>query len=85
MRNNLANQFELPVLFYPLTIALYVTDGVTTFTVTLAWLFVISRYIHAWIHITSNRIRFRRPMFIVGYTIQGVMWIAFGLHIASLG
>ena len=61
VRNNLANQFELPVLFYPLTIALYVTDSVTTFSVTLAWLFVISRYIHAWIHITSNRIVFRRP------------------------
>lgn len=83
-RNNLANQFELPVLFYPLCLALYVTEGVTLFTVAMAWLFTVSRYVHAWIHTTTNRIRFRRPVFIVGFAIQGILWITFAMHIVNV-
>ncbi len=85
VRNNLENQFELPTLFYPLCIALFATDGVTLFTVILAWLFVASRYIHAWIHTTTNRIRHRRPAFMVGWFILGAMWVTFALHIAGIG
>ena len=83
-RNNLANQFELPVLFYPLCVSLYVTAGVDLFTVILAWLFVASRYIHAWIHTTTNRIRHRRPSFIVGWLVMATLWAAFALHIAGI-
>lgn len=84
VRNNLANQFELPMLFYPLCVSLYVTDGVNLFTVILAWLFVASRYIHAWIHTTTNRIRHRRPSFIIGWLVMGVLWCALALHIAGV-
>lgn len=84
VRNNLANQFELPVLFYPCCLALYVTGGVGLFVVILAWLFVATRYIHAWIHITTNRIRHRRPMFFLGYLLLGVMWIALAVQISGL-
>lgn len=82
--NNLRNQFELPALFYPLCIALYVTNGATLLTLVLAWLFVASRYIHAWVHVTTNRIRHRRPVFIIGWIIMGAMWLIFALHIAGL-
>ena len=84
VRNNLANQFELPVLFYTLCIALFVTNGVTLFAVTLAWLFVASRYIHCRIHTTTNRIRHRRPIFIIGWLLIGVMWVIFALQIAGV-
>lgn len=83
-RNNLVNQFELPVLFYPLCICLFVTGGVSIFTLVLAWLFVASRYIHAWIQITTNRIRHRRPAFILGYFLLAALWINFALHLAGI-
>ena len=72
---NLINQFELPFLFYAVCIALYLVNGVNDATILLAWAFVISRIAHSWIHITSNRIRHRRPMFIVGFLINGILWL----------
>lgn len=81
VRNNMTNQFELPMLFYPVCFGLFVTDGVTVFTFILACLFVVSRYIHTWIHVTTNRIRHRRPIFIVGFFILGALWITFAVQL----
>jgi hypothetical protein len=75
-RNNLANQFELPVLFYPACLSLFVLDGVSLVPLLLAWLFVASRYVHAWIHVTSNRIRHRRPAFVAGYVTLAALWLS---------
>lgn len=84
-RNNLANQFELPILFHVCCLCLYVTRDVNILTLVLAWVFVASRYMHAAIHITTNRIRHRRPLFIVGYIVLGVLWIVFALHLLGVG
>ncbi|MCR9138494.1 MAG: MAPEG family protein [Alphaproteobacteria bacterium] len=72
---NLVNQFELPFLFYAVCLALYMVNGVNDATILLAWAFVISRILHSWVHITSNRIRHRRPLFIVGFLINGILWL----------
>ena len=81
VRNNLTNQFELPVLFHVCCLALYATGAAGAVAVALAWLFVLSRYVHAWIHVTSNRIRFRQPAFTLGFLALGAMWIALAIHI----
>ncbi|MBO6718927.1 MAG: MAPEG family protein [Rhizobiaceae bacterium] len=83
-RNNLANQFELPVLFYAACISLFVTGGASTVPVVLAWLFALSRIAHAVIHVTSNRLRYRRPVFTLGYLFLAVMWVWFALHLAGV-
>ena len=44
-------------------------------TVALGWLFVLSRYVHAYVHVTNNRLRYRRPAFIVGFVIVGLLWL----------
>ena len=75
VRNNLANQFELPTLFYAACLALYAVTAADFVAVVLAWLFVISRYVHAWIHVTSNRIRYRQPAFTAGFIILALMWL----------
>ena len=75
VRNNLANQFELPTLFYAACLALYAVPAADFVAVVLAWLFVISRYVHAWIHVTSNRIRYRQPAFTAGFVILALMWL----------
>jgi len=74
VKNSLANQFELPVLFYACCILLYVTEADNLVAVVLAWLFVILRYAHAYVHVTSNDLRFRSPLFAAGFVVLGAMW-----------
>lgn len=74
VHNNLRNQFELPVLFHAVCLTLYVSTADNWATVALAWIFVLSRCAHSYIHITSNRLRYRRPLFIVGFVSLTAMW-----------
>src|SRR5690606_37533426 len=73
VRNSLTNQTELPPLFHIACLALYETGGVGTFVLLVAWLFAISRYVHAFIHVTSNRIRYRPPAFRGGFGADVVL------------
>jgi hypothetical protein len=79
---NLTNQFELPVLFFAACLSLFVTGGAGMAAVILAWAFVLARAAHAWIHLTTNRIRQRRMLFVVGLTINLVQWLLLAFHIA---
>lgn len=82
--NNLMNQFEAPVLFHVVCISLFVTSGVSYLTVVLAWLFIFFRYAHAYVHLTSNKIKWRNMTFRVGLVFLLVLWVVFALHIAGL-
>ncbi|RWM15169.1 MAPEG family protein [Mesorhizobium sp.] len=79
--NNLINQFELPVLFHVLCLALFVTNGVNYLTLVLMWLFVVTRYVHAWVHLTRNYMLHRSRAFFLGAGILLVAWIWFALHL----
>ena len=83
-RNNLQNQFELPVLFHVVGLALYSTAGASLVPVVIAWIFVLSRVAHAAIHLTTNRIRHRRPLFLVGFFSLAALWAWFALHLLGL-
>ena len=71
----LVNQFELPFLFYIVCVVLYMINGVNDAIIVLAWTFVISRIAHSWVHITTNRVRHRQPLFIAGFLINGILWL----------
>ncbi|MBB4576042.1 MAPEG family protein [Rhizobium lentis] len=75
VKNCLANQFELPVLFYACCILLYVTEADNLAAVGLAWLFVALRYAHAAVHVSSNDLRYRSPLFAAGYLTLAAMWV----------
>lgn len=81
--NSVINQFELPVLFYAVCLSLYVTEGTSYVSVGLAWLFVATRYAHAWFHLSTNRIKLRSRAFILGWMVLGILWIWFALHLVS--
>jgi len=66
INNNIRNQFEVPVLFYVLTIVLWQLNETGVVAQSLAWLFVISRFVHAYIHTGSNYVPARRRVFMVG-------------------
>ncbi|MER8466652.1 MAPEG family protein [Mesorhizobium sp. M1396] len=81
---NLINQFELPVLFYVLCLTLHLTNGVNYLTLALMWIFVASRYFHAWIHLTSNNLQLRSRSFFFGAVILLLGWIWFALHLLGV-
>ncbi|MBZ9847434.1 MAPEG family protein [Mesorhizobium sp. CA14] len=82
--NNLINQFELPVLFYALCLALFVTNGVNYLTLALMWLFIVTRYVHAWVHLDRNYVLHRSRAFFLGAGILLIAWIWFALHLLGL-
>ena len=63
---NLANQFQLPVIFYVLCLILASIDGVAAVPLTVAWVFVVTRYIHAYVHVSTNYVPARMRAFLVG-------------------
>ncbi len=71
--NNIANQFQTPVLFYLLVIFFLVTNSVSSLVIWLAWAYVITRIIHALVHVTTNYIPHRLGVFTLGVLILLVM------------
>ncbi|WP_018238886.1 MAPEG family protein [Ensifer sp. BR816] len=82
VRNSIANQFELPVLFYACCVLLYIAEADNLLAVALAWLFVGLRYAHALVHVTSNRLRHRGPLFLAGFVTLAAMWTWLALWMA---
>ena len=74
------NQLELPVLFYVLTILAIVTRHADLLFVVLAWVFVVFRLLHVYIHLTSNHLGRRFAMFATGAVVLVVMWGIFILR-----
>jgi hypothetical protein len=79
--NNYLSQFELPVLFYVLMILLLVTRQADIIQITLAWIFVVMRVAHAYVHLTTNDVRARGPLFGIGLLVLAIMW---GLFMVSI-
>ena len=78
-----SNQFELPVLFYVLTILAYVAHHAGMLFVVLAWVFVIFRVLQAYVHVTNNKVRLRGIFFIVSALALAIMWIVFIVEILT--
>ena len=78
-----SNQFELPVLFYVVTILAYVTHHAGTLFVVLAWVFVIFRLLQAYVHVTNNKVRLRGAFFGISALALAIMWIVFIVQILT--
>ena len=76
-----ANQFELPVLFYVLTILVIITHHADLLFVLLAWIFVLMRVLQAVVHVTNNNVRMRGAYYGVGALILFIMWIIYIVRI----
>ena len=72
--HNYDNLLALPILFYVITTLLLVTAKVEIAQLVLAWLFVVSRYVHSYIHTTYNNVRHRMRAFTLGAVILIGMW-----------
>jgi hypothetical protein len=79
---NYMNMLELPVLFYVLALALYVSRRVDTVFMVLAWTYVALRTVHSVIHLTYNRVQHRVVPFGISNFVLITMWAVFALGLA---
>ncbi len=79
--NSYRSQFEVPILFYLITVLAIMTRHADVLFVVLSWLFVGTRLVHAGVHTTSNYVPRRFYAFLAGTAILLVMWIIFAVRI----
>jgi hypothetical protein len=78
------NQFELPVLFYVLIALALPLRHADFVIVLLSWVFVVTRFAHAGIFVTSNDLNRRSLAWFAGVLVLLVMWVYFALKILLL-
>jgi hypothetical protein len=79
--NAFLNQLELPILFFVLVALALLTRKADLLFVVLSWIFVLSRLVHAYVHVTTNRVSRRFMAFTVGSLTLALMWIIFAVRI----
>jgi len=70
---NLANQFELPVVFYALVVLLVATNKVTTIDIVAAWLFVAGRVTHTLVQTLTDNVPLRGQVFLINFAGVAVL------------
>jgi hypothetical protein len=64
---NLANQFELPVIFYAAVVLLIATNNVTTIDFIAAWMFVAGRVVHSLVQCLTDNVPLRGQVFLINF------------------
>ena len=77
--NCFSNQFELPVLFYILIALALPLRHADLVIVLLSWVFVVTRFAHAGIFVTSNNVQQRSLAWFAGVLVLFAMWLYFVL------
>jgi hypothetical protein len=77
-----ANQLEL--LFYVLIALVLPLRHADLVIVLLSWVFVVTRFVHAGIFVTSNDAGQRGPAWLAGALVLLAMWLYFALKILLL-
>lgn len=82
--NNLANQFEFPILLYVAVMLAVVFDvSSMPFAISCAG-FVISRYFHRFVHVRRNNVRIRFVVFLAGIGLLALAWIFLGYGLVTI-
>ena len=79
--NAFNNQFQLPVLFYVLTILAIITKDADILFVVMAWIFVLARLAHAYVHITGNNVFRRGGVYGIGMIVLALMWLIYMIRV----
>jgi hypothetical protein len=81
---NCRNQFELPLLFYVLIAIALPLRRADLFIVLMSWVFVVIRFAHAGVFVTSNDLGQRSSVWLAGVLVLLAMWIYFALKLLLL-
>ena len=80
---NYSNLFEVPTLFYAAGVLTLALNFESVVLILLAWIFVLSRAIHSWIHLTYNNVIHRMQAFMVGNATVVLMWLVLVIKYSS--
>jgi len=75
--DNYNHLFELPVLFYALCALAIASQQIPVWLPITAWVFVVLRVVHSIIQCTYNQVMHRFSVFMAGFVLLGIMWVAF--------
>jgi len=75
LSNNFDNQFQLPALFFVAVLLALWSGGTGWVETALAWLFVVLRYGHAAVHVTTNRVHRRFALYTAGLVVLALLWL----------
>ncbi|CAN5134784.1 MAPEG family protein [soil metagenome] len=81
---NLANLFEMPVLYFALVPLLVLMGSASAAQVALAWIFVALRVVHSAIHIGPNTVRTRARVYIASSIALFAMWVGFVIDLLAI-
>lgn len=72
---HITNLFEAPVLFYVIVIIAFITRQTGVLPLVLAWAYVVLRYAHSYVHLTSNRVLTRFRIFALSWLVLILLWL----------
>ncbi len=78
---HVTNLYEAPVLFYVVCMTAFVTEQDSNLLLALAWAFVGLRFVHSYVHLTSNIVLLRFRLFVASLLVLGGMWAMVLTHI----
>ena len=76
---NLANQFELPVVFYTVAVLLVALHAVGTVDLVAAWAFFVGRIVHSLVQTLTNDVVLRGRVFLISFVAAAVLVAHLGL------
>jgi hypothetical protein len=80
---NLMNLLELPLLFYVLSLGLYITLSVDQLALMGAWAYVALRAAHSLIHLTYNNVFHRLAVYAASSLVLFALWVRWAIALAS--
>jgi len=75
LTRHVVNLYEAPVLFYTISIIAFITQTVSTLILILSWTYVALRYLHSYVHLSTNRVINRFRVFVASHVVLMVLWI----------
>ena len=75
LSNSFDNQFQLPVLFFVGALVALHLGTISWVETALASAFVVLRYIHAIIHVTTNHVYRRFAAYTAGLAVLALFWL----------
>lgn len=83
LSRNFSNLFEAPTLFYVACLAAMAALPPSGVVLALAWLYVVARAIHSWIHTGSNTLNHRIAAYFSSWVVLLALWVAVVVGVAQ--
>lgn len=71
---HLINLYEAPVLFYAIVIIASISNQAGLVPLVLAWLYVVLRLVHSYVHLGSNKVLLRFRLFLTSLLVLTALW-----------